>query len=78
MDKTKYRDVLGNLCYTVKKGLSVYEVVKPRGNDPVYIVEHSMWSRSNARYADFGDEVPLFDSFIKAVRWLKENLDELF
>ena len=74
----KYRNVFGDLEYELgdffvlnrKGGTGKYAVLK-RG---FWTVTDPMWCPGGVA---FGDRPPLFDSFIQAVRWLKENVNDL-
>ena len=71
----KYRNVFGELEYE----LGDFFVPHRTGNTGQYrILKHEPWYVTDARYADaFWDTVPPFDSWIQAVRYLKENVGKL-
>lgn len=71
----KYRDVFGNLEYE----LGDFFVPHRTGNTGQYrILKHEPWYVTDARYNyNLWDTVPPFDSFIQAVRYLKENIGNL-
>lgn len=71
----KYRNVLGQLCFTLKK----FEVVrKPDYHGKYHIIENQPFYRTEAMINDgLWSYAPTFDSFIQAVKWLKENVNNL-
>ena len=69
----KYRNYLGRLSFRLGK----YEV-ENAGHAPYRIVEVLPYLRLNARFdTTFCEEVPEFGSWIKAVKFLKEHVEEL-
>lgn len=69
----KYRNCLGRLSFRLGK----YEI-ENAGHAPYRIVEVLPYLRSNAVFdAPFCEETPEFDSWIQAVRFLKEHVEEL-
>ena len=75
--RNKYRDVFGELEFSIGEffvphrtgGTGKYTILKRepwRVTAPVIMGEHNLW-----------DDVPVFDSFIQAVRFLKEHYTEL-
>ena len=73
-----HRDVFGKLYYQVKRQRdgAVFSVTK--GNNK--IVRHMPWYLTDARLdvgLVIGEEIPRFESFIKAVSYLKHNIDNL-
>lgn len=73
------RDVFGKLSYTeVNKQKLVFSVTKGDNR----IIKHEPWYRTDAMWMldsemAFWDNPPKFESFIQAVRWLKEHKEEL-
>lgn len=73
------RDTFGRLSYTaVRNDKKVFSVTKGEN----CIVEHRPYRRDTAcimidSEMDFWVECPRFDSFIKAVSYLKQNLEHL-
>lgn len=66
------RDALGRLAYTfVTPDKRVFSISEGENR----IVRHEPYTRTNARI--LWNEVEPFDSFIKGVRFLKENHTEL-
>lgn len=76
------RDCFGRLSYTaVNSNKSVFSVTKKR-NGPYEIIKHEPWYNTNSnifleREMAFWEECPKFSSFIQAVKYLKENLEDL-
>lgn len=79
----KFHDMLGNLYYQVKASDGkIFSVTKPKGTDPVTVIREQTYCNTNAMVMDgddwfFWDEAPKFDSFIRAVAWLKANVENL-
>lgn len=73
------RDTWGKLSYTaVNKYKGVFSVTKGDNR----IIKHEPWYRTDAMWMldsqmAFWDNPPKFESFIQAVRWLKEHKEEL-
>ena len=73
------RDVFGKLCYTATSSdHKVFSVT--RGEN--CIIEHRPYLRANAAIMidsemAFWEDTPQFESFIKAVSYLKTNLENL-
>ena len=76
------RNALGRLSYTATNSRKhVFSVTKER-HGPYEIIKHEPWYRTNASIMidtqmAFWEDTPKFDSFIKAVQYLKENLEDL-
>lgn len=74
------RDTYGRLSYTATNGSkSVFSVEKKYG-PPYTIYSHQPYYTTDAVYSDpdfLWIDLPKFDSFIQAVRFLKENLEQL-
>ena len=76
------RDVFGDLSYTATNSRkSVFSVTKHYGgpyrirkHEPYYITDANIFLEKEMA---FWEECPVFDSFIQAVRYLKENLEDL-
>lgn len=67
------RDTFGKLSYTlVTQDKRVYSVTKGENR----IIRHYPYVRTNARTV-WWEEICPFASFVKAVRFLKANADEL-
>lgn len=78
------RDCFGNLEYTIPRKCDIFEVTKPKGNEPVKIMRHDLNANGrydamvmNPEYHAFWEECPRFDSFVKAVAYLKANIEYL-
>lgn len=78
------RDCFGNLEYTIPRKCDIFEVTKPKGNELVRIIRHDLNANGrydamvmNPEYHAFWEECPKFDSFIKAVAYLKANIEYL-
>lgn len=77
------RDTFGALSYTATNSKKhVFSITKHYGG-PYTIRKHEPWYTTDAMIMidsemAFWDDTPKFDSFIKAVRYLKENLEYLF
>lgn len=73
----KYRNVFGELEYT----LGDFFVLHRTGNTGKYaILKREPWKVTDAWLSIDGilfDRTPRFDSFIQAVRYLKENINDL-
>lgn len=71
-----YIDISGNLHYEVKRDDGkIFEVTNKK---PIRIIEHLPYYRTDAVLYDehlLYEDVPVFNSFIKAVRFLKENIN---
>lgn len=76
----KCRDIFGRLSYTAtNSNKSVFSVTKYKSG-PVKIIKHEPYYNTDAVIFDeskmaFWETAPEFDSFVKAVQYLKENLD---
>lgn len=71
------RDVFGKLSYTaVNSDKAVFSVTKGDNR----IIRHMPWYITDAKLSVpvlLWDDLPEFDSFVQAVRYLKENLEQL-
>lgn len=76
------RNSFGRLSYiATNSNKSVFSVTKPKSG-LVEIVKHEPWYRTNAVIMKdsemaFWEDTPKFDSFIRAVKYLKDNLEYL-
>lgn len=71
----KYRDVFGELEFELGKFFVPH---RTGGTGKYVILKHEPWYVTDARFADaFWDTTPTFDSWIQAVRFLKENYKDL-
>lgn len=70
-----YRNVFGDLEFELGNFFVPHRAV----NGKYSILKHEPWYVTDARLADlpFDNEVPPFDSWIQAVRFLKNNYDLL-
>lgn len=78
----KYRNIFGRIEYGITKKDGKYIFVECRPGCTEYKIKSSgAWTCSNA-YEILGRgwwfDSPVFDSFIKAVKYLKENIDNLY
>lgn len=75
MNNMKYKNVFGELEYT----LGNFFIPHRTGCTGQYrILKHDPWYVTDARYADnIWETVQPFDSWIQAVRYLKEHVEEL-
>lgn len=77
------RNCFGRLSYTAtNKGKHVFSVTKER-HGPYEIIKHEPYYNTTAvimidSQMAFWEDTPKFDSFIHAVRYLKENLEYMF
>ena len=73
----KYRNVFGELEYE----LGDFFVLHRTGSTGKYVIlKREPWKVTDAWISSDGilfDRTPLFDSFIQAVRFLKENIKDL-
>ena len=73
----KYRNVFGELEYT----LGDFFVLHRTGSTGKYVIlKREPWYVTDAWIVYFdiiADKTPEFDSFIQAVRYLKENINDL-
>ena len=74
----KYKNVFGELEYE----LGNFFVPHRTGGTGLYcILKHEPWKVVDAIWwpddIPFGDKTPLFDSWIQAIRFLKENYKDL-
>ena len=73
----KYRGYNNRLCYTLTTKHGKFEVRKGENR----IIKHEPYYRTDAMiiYGNtfFWETVPPFESFIQAVKFLKENADKL-
>ena len=75
----KYKDAFGQMEYT----LGDFFVMHRTGSTGKYsILKREPWKVTDPMWIEdddlpFWDKPPLFDSFIQAVRWLKEHISEL-
>lgn len=69
----EYRNIFGRLEY--KKGAFSVEK-KTDVNAKYYITKTEAWYKTSAAMFPFFD-VPVFDSFIKAARFLHDNYEDL-
>lgn len=71
------RNTCGKLSYTaVNSDKAVFSVTKGDNR----IIRHMPWYNTDARLSVpvlMWNELPKFDSFLQAVKFLKENLEEL-
>ena len=69
----RYRTWNGKLCYDLKE----YTVIK--GDNKIIKHEQYYDTKAVIAYKDmpFWEDTPIFDSFIHAVKFLKENIDYL-
>lgn len=76
------RNIFGRLRYTAKnKHKYEFSVTKGK-HGPYEIIRHHPWYDTGAvimidSQMAFWEDTPRFDSFIQAVRYLKENLEDL-
>lgn len=72
-----YRDCFGRLCYKATNSEKAkFEVTKGDNR----IIRHYPYQRTDAVYSDpdfLWIDLPKFDSFVQAIRYLKENLERL-
>lgn len=69
----KHRNIFGRLEY--KKGAFFVEK-KPDVNARYYILKNETWYKRRAAMFPLFD-VPVFDSFIQAARFLRDNFSDL-
>lgn len=71
------RNCFGKLSYTATNSYKyVFSVTKGENK----IIRHQPWYRTDAVLSDpvfMWNDLPTFDSFIQAVKYLKENLEQL-
>ncbi|SFU37398.1 hypothetical protein [Butyrivibrio sp. INlla21] len=71
------RDCFGKLSYTATNSdKAVFSVHKGDNR----IIRHMPWYNTDARLSDpvfLWNDLPQFGSFVQAVRYLKENLEQL-
>ena len=70
------RDTFGRLAYTMKTKSGVFSVSKGDNR----IIKHEPYYNTDARIGTglvIGDEIPRFDSFIRAARFMVENKEVL-
>ena len=74
------RDTFGSLSYTATNtNKHVFSITKHYGV-PYTIRSHQPWYTTDAVLSDpvfLWNDLPKFDSFVQAVRYLKENLEQL-
>lgn len=76
------RDCFGRLSYTaVNSRNGVFSVTKEK-RGPYEIIKHEPYYRTNAnifleKEMAFWEECPKFSSFVKAVKYMKDNLEDL-
>lgn len=71
------RDCFGKLSYTATNSdKAVFSVTKGKNE----IIRHYPYMRTDAKLSDpvfLWMDLPKFDSFVQAVKYLKENLEQL-
>ena len=80
--KNKYRDLMGNICYYAENSRKLKFKVFKNYEGKFYIINITGFSHSPAMVETNGiflwNYAPVFDSFIYAVRYLKENVEYLY
>lgn len=73
-----YRNCFNKLCYTTQNDAGMAFEVVCNDNKIVRVLPYLRTDASISYGHKFFDTVPPFDSFIKAVAYLKENKNKMF
>lgn len=84
--KNKYRDLLGNICYYAENSNGLKFKVFKNYEGKFYIINCTGFSHSQAMEEIHENDngiflwhyTPVFDSFIHAVKYLKESVEYLY
>lgn len=69
----RYKNVFGDWEYELGK----FFVNRHSSTGKWHILKREPWYVTDATVMPLWDKPPVFDSFVQAVKWLKENVDSL-